>query len=264
MTRPSNETTSARPSGATPRQDRSFGASVRALAASQKSSKGAPAYSRYVNRPLGRVFAALAYGAGLTPNGVTAISAVTTFAGIAVIATLPPTPGFAVLTSVLLVLGYALDSADGQLARLRGGGSLVGEWLDHIVDSIKSSALHAAVAIAWFRFLDLDPVWLLVPLGYTVVSAVFFFGMILTDQLRRLNRGSTEMILRHEGRTSLAYSLAVIPADYGLLCLVFLLAWWSPVFVGIYSLLFLANLLILAASLVRWYRAVAGLQRNPA
>ncbi|WP_150307658.1 CDP-alcohol phosphatidyltransferase family protein [Planctomonas psychrotolerans] len=243
---------------------RTYSAAVRSLASSQKSSKGAPAYSRYVNRPLGRRFAALAYVLRLTPNMVTSVSALVTFAGIAMIALLPPTPLFAVLTSVLLILGYALDSADGQLARLRGGGSMVGEWLDHIVDAIKSSALHAAVLIGWFRFLDLDPVWLLVPLGYTIVSAVFFFGMILTDQLRRLNRGSSAMILKHDGRTSLAYSLAVIPADYGLLCLVFLFAWISPFFVGLYTALFVANALILAASLVRWFRAVSRLGQGAA
>ena len=55
------------------------------LAASQKSSKGAPAYGRYVNRPLGRVFATTAYTWGRTPNQVTAVSAVFTFTGIAVI-----------------------------------------------------------------------------------------------------------------------------------------------------------------------------------
>ena len=45
---------------------------VRRLAAAQKGAAGAPAYSRFVNRPLGRLFAALAFHAGLTPNAVTA------------------------------------------------------------------------------------------------------------------------------------------------------------------------------------------------
>src|SRR5690625_8046772 len=70
----------------------SFTDSVRALGSAGKSNRGAPLYSRFVNRPLGRVFAALAHQVGLTPNQVTGISAVFTFAGIAVLATVPPSP----------------------------------------------------------------------------------------------------------------------------------------------------------------------------
>ena len=94
----------------------------RDLATAQKSNRNAPAYSRWVNRPLGRIFAATAFKLGLTPNQVTAISAVFTFAGIGVLATGTPSWWLGVLVAALLVLGYALDSADGQLARLRGGG----------------------------------------------------------------------------------------------------------------------------------------------
>ncbi|WP_286279159.1 CDP-alcohol phosphatidyltransferase family protein [Naasia aerilata] len=96
------------------------------LRSSQKSSKGAAAYSRFVNRPLGRVLAAVAATAGLRPNQVTAISAVFTFAGIVLLATVPPSLGLGVGVTLLLLVGYALDSADGQVARLRGGGSLAG------------------------------------------------------------------------------------------------------------------------------------------
>src|SRR5215212_1921607 len=101
-----------------------FSAALRQLQRAQKSKRGAPAYSLYINRPLGRVLAAAAFGARLTPNQVTAISAVCTFAGLVVLALAPAQPlvGFGV--AALLVLGYALDSADGQLARLTGGGSL--------------------------------------------------------------------------------------------------------------------------------------------
>ena len=62
---------------------------VRRLAGAQKGAQGAPAYSRFVNRPLGRVLAALAFHAGLTPNAVTAVSAVWTAAGIALVAVAP-------------------------------------------------------------------------------------------------------------------------------------------------------------------------------
>ena len=38
---------------------------------------------------------------------------------------------------VLLVLGYMLDSCDGQLARVSGKTSKFGEWLDHSLDIVK-------------------------------------------------------------------------------------------------------------------------------
>ena len=114
-----------------------FTSSLEELRSAQKGRKGAPPYSLFVNRPLGRVFAAAANVLGLRPNQVTMISACFTFAAIALLAIGPATWWVGVLVAVGLVLGYALDSADGQLARLQGGGSLTGEWLDHMIDSVK-------------------------------------------------------------------------------------------------------------------------------
>src|SRR5215213_8858275 len=135
-------------------QSGSFRESLYRLKSAQKSSRGAPIYSRVVNRPLGRLFAALAHKVGLSPNDVTAVSAVCTFTGIVFLALLPPSWSTALLVATLLVLGYALDAADGQLARLRGGGTLAGEWLDHVIDSFKIATLHLAMLVSVFRFYD--------------------------------------------------------------------------------------------------------------
>src|SRR5947208_1481942 len=101
----------------------SYRETVAVLASKQKTLKGAPAYSRFVNRKLGRLLAAAAYLIGLTPNAVTLISAGFSLTGIVLLAVARPTWLVGVLVAVALVLGYALDAADGQLARLRGGGS---------------------------------------------------------------------------------------------------------------------------------------------
>lgn len=122
------------------------------LGSAQKgAARSAPAYSRFVNRRLGRVLAAAAHRAGLSPNQVTAVSAVHTFTAIALLALLAPSGWLGVLVSVLLVLGYAWDSADGQVARLTATGSPAGEWLDHVVDSVKVVALPVAVAVGLLR-----------------------------------------------------------------------------------------------------------------
>ncbi len=54
-----------------------FRPALRALAAAQKPARGAPAYSRFVNRRLGRVLAAAAHRFRLTPDAVTVLAACT-------------------------------------------------------------------------------------------------------------------------------------------------------------------------------------------
>ncbi len=225
---------------------------VARLAASQKSrARGAPAYSIFINRPLGRLLAAAAHLAGLTPNAVTGISALCTFSAIALVASVPPSPLLGVAIGVLLILGYALDSADGQLARLRGGGSPSGEWLDHVVDAAKTSSLHLAVAVSWYRFVELpDEAFLLVPLGFAIVAAVFFFAMILNDFLRARHAGSSRPRAQGGG----IRSLLALPTDYGVLCIAFLVSGLPAVFVLVYSLLFVTTAVYTLLALVKWYR----------
>lgn len=249
-------TDTLRPSGqavASSRPDPAASVSVivRALASAQKPGAGAGAYGRWVNRPSGRVLAAVAYKAGLTPNAVTGISALFSFSGIAAIALLRPEWWTGVLITLCLAVGYAFDSADGQLARLRGGGSPVGEWLDHMVDAAKISSLHVAVLIGAYRFTDLAAGWLLVPIGYVVVAAVMFFGMILIDQLRRQFAADGRAVDRPTPGN--LRSLLVIPADYGFFCLAFLLAGSPAAFGWVYLAFFVANVAFLAGAARKWF-----------
>lgn len=225
---------------------------LRRLGTAQKGhARGAPAYSVYVNRKVGRVLAATAYVWGWTPNGVTAVSALFTFTAIALLCLAPVSIGLGIVVAVLLALGYAWDSADGQLARLRGGGSVAGEWLDHFVDAVKIASIHLAVAIGLFRFTDLNPVWLLIPLGFSVVGVVTFFGMLLNDLLK----GKSGMASTHSRGGGTAFrSVLLLPTDYGLLCLIFVLWGAPPVFLTVYAILFVlcSGFLVLAAA--KWFR----------
>lgn len=241
------------------REDRGsdqFRTALASLRAAQKTSKGAPAYSRYVNRPLGRVFAAVAYVRGVRPNQVTFISACLTYAAIATIASVRPAWWVSLLVLVGLVVGYALDAADGQLARLRGGGSATGEWLDHTVDAVKIGVLHLAVAISWFRFQDQPDAWLLVPLGFQAVATVLFFSMLLMDHLRRAHRASGRASTDAARTSSPSYSVVIVLVDYGLLCWVLPLMVFHDLFRTIYLVLFAANLGFTFLALPRWYREV--------
>lgn len=234
-----------------------YRAALERLPAAQKTAKGAPAYSRFVNRRLGGHLAAAAYQLRMSPNQVTSVSAVFTFAGIALIALAEPTPLIGLAVCLALVIGYALDAADGQLARLRGGGSVAGEWLDHVIDAAKIASLHLSVLVCAYRFFGLPAPALLVPIGFSVVAAVMFFAMILNDQLRRRLGVKPDT----SGKPSAVRSLLVIPTDYGLLCLTFVTLGFPVVFEVIYAALFGANLIFLLAALRKWFHDMEALEK---
>lgn len=244
---------------APPSHEQELRAIFRRLRDAQKPpAQGSPAYSRFVNRKAGRLLATVAYRTGLTPNHVTTISAALSAVAIAAVALVPPSPVAGLLIAVGLLLGYAFDSADGQLARLRGGGTPAGEWFDHVVDSAKTVSLHLAVLIGWFRFVRPAPGLLLVPLGFAVVTTVMFFALILTDQMRRAH---PRQMPRPAGSnlTAVLRSALVIPTDYGVLCLIFLAYGWPLGFGVAYTVLFAGTTVFLAAALPKWYREMARL-----
>ena len=237
---------------------RRFADALDQLSVAQKSGKGAPGYSRWVNRWFGRRLAAWAYVLGLTPNAVTAVSAVFSLAGIAVLALTPPSWSTGLAICFLLLTGYALDSADGQLARLTNRGSPAGEWLDHVVDSAKIPALHLAVLVSTARFFDVGEAWLLLPLGFTVVAVTSFFAQLINDFLVRLHRGPGSAPGPQEPASRVA-SLAKLPTDFGILCWAFVLLGSPQAFLVAYSLLFVASAAYLAVALPAWYRRMAAL-----
>lgn len=236
-----------------------YRASLDRLLAAQKPSAGTPLYSRLVNRPLGRRFAALVYGWGWTPNGVTFVSAGFTFAGVLLIALVPPTWWLGLAVAALLIIGYALDSADGQLARLRGGGSVQGEWLDHTIDAAKLLTVHSAILIAAFRFLDLPSAWLLLPIAYLVVDCLFFFAMMERDLL--LARGAGGKAPPSQASTSVLRAILILPSDYGFFCLVCVLWGFPLVFFGAYTVMLVGNAGILLLALVKWHRQLGAYAR---
>jgi|tagenome__1003787_1003787.scaffolds.fasta_scaffold20735805_2 phosphatidylglycerophosphate synthase len=238
-----------------------LGETLRRLSGAQKGAKGAPAYSRFVNRKLGRVLAAVAFHARLTPNVVTGISACFTATAIVLIAVLRPSWPMAIAVTACLVVGYAFDAADGQLARLRGGGSPAGEWLDHMVDAAKTSSLHLAVLLNFYRSeaVGRGP-WLLVPMGFAVVAAVLFFGTMLNEALRE-RHGAVTRAARTTERPSILRSLLVVPTDYGLLCWVFVLLGAPVVFFSVYAVLFAATAGFLLLACLKWFREIGRLPR---
>src|SRR5690606_28405409 len=147
----------------------------------------------------------------------------TTLAALVLVAAVPLSWWLGPLVAFLLLLAYALDAADGQLARLTGGGSKAGEWLDHVVDATKIGVMHTAVLVSFFVYSgERELPILLIPVGFMVVSFVFFFGMILTEQLKRAAAAEAgERYSNPSGGGGLLQTLVAIPTDYAVLCLSF-------------------------------------------
>lgn len=237
------------------------GTVLRELRGAQKSSKGVSLYSRYVNRPAGRLLAAGAYRAGLTPNQVTMLSAVFTFAAIAAVALVEPSWWLGVLVHAGLAVGFAFDSADGQLARLTGRGGPDGEWLDHVVDCAKMILVHAAVLISFHRFGGLPGEgWLLLPLGFLFVAVLTFCAGLLRDQLGKAAARTAPPATGPAAPVSGVRAVALLPADYGVFCLVFLLLGAPAAFRAGYAVLAAVHALFLVAFLGKWFRELKALR----
>ncbi|MFE4213683.1 CDP-alcohol phosphatidyltransferase family protein [Streptomyces sp. NPDC056844] len=239
----------------------STGTVLRELRGAQKSSKGVSLYSRYVNRPAGRLLAAGAFRARLTPNQVTLISAAFTFTAIAAVALVEPSWQLGILVYAGLAVGFAFDSADGQLARLTGRGGPDGEWLDHVVDCAKMILVHSAVLIAFHRFGSLPGEgWLLLPLGFLFTAVLTFCAGLLREQLGRAAVRTAPAPAAAGAPVSRIRAVALLPADYGVFCLVFLLLGAPGVFRAGYAVLAAVHALFLVAFLVKWFRELKALR----
>lgn len=232
----------------------SYRSNLASLRQAQKPARGTAAYSRLVNRPLGRRVAAAAATVGMTPNVATVISALLSGTGLLLVALVEPTPLLGVAVALLLAAGYVMDSVDGQLARLAGSGSRAGEWFDHTVDCFKTTGLHLCVLVSFFRFPPIEHSWaLLVPLVYALVQTVTYFELIVMPYLRQ---GAPAPAVapgpppaEHPLRT-----WVVLPTDYGTLLWSFALLGFPLAFLSFYGFLAAVNVLALAWGLRKWWR----------
>lgn len=227
-------------------QRMSFAESLRRLDAAQKPGLGVPAYTRWVNRRSARYLCAAAERVGATPSSVSVLSLLVTFTGLGAFLALQSTPLLAGLCgAVLLALGYALDSADGQLARLQHTSSVQGEWLDHSLDAVRMPAVHLTIAIA--MVLQGAPALAVLAAGFSVIASAAFLSQNLGGLLRDRSQAPRSQVRRHQ-------SWLLLPADPGVLCWTFVLWVSLPLFGTVYLALFLCNALHFILSARRRWR----------
>ena len=97
----------------------------------------------YVNRPLAAYIVRAVAGTSVTPNQLTLLSAACgTVAGICFALPHPVAP---VAGAAALLLTMIVDCSDGQLARVRGGGSVLGRILDGYADYWVALCVHVGI-----------------------------------------------------------------------------------------------------------------------
>jgi phosphatidylglycerophosphate synthase len=161
-----------------------------------------------------------------------------------------------VLVAALLAAGYAFDSADGQLARMRSVGGPAGEWLDHVVDAVRMPAIHLAVLLALLEPSGdvADAVRIAAPL-FCVVTFGQFMSQILAEQLSR-QQGQNVI----DETASDRRSWMLLLTDTGALLWSFVLWGWSNAFVVVYVVLLVVTAGYTLVSMRRKFRRLQALR----
>lgn len=81
------------------------------------------------------------HGAGVTPNAVTAVGVTLTLVGAWLLASERPLAAL-----IVLLVASLSDTLDGAIARVSGGGTRLGAFLDSTADRIADAALFGAAA----------------------------------------------------------------------------------------------------------------------
>ena len=220
------------------------------LSKAQRVPRGVPAYTLWVNRRAGRWVAAAA-PRWATPNGITLVGAALTYGGLIGLWVVPIGSGWGSLIGVLMIIGFILDSADGQLSRLRGGGTPLGEWLDHVLDAGRIALLHISVAAFMIR-----SGWPLESLAWAAVflvtATLVYAGGLLVDKVRSGGAaGSRSTVMT---RSVAIRAFILLPVDYGVTCVVFLLVPLVSVFLWAYVALAALSVVLCVVYMAKWVR----------
>lgn len=208
--------------------------------------KGGLPYTVYINRPVGN-FIAKIVPSWVTPNMITIISFFV-FCGCVVF--MPFVNNFteSIILTAAFLFQYALDSADGILARRRNISSPIGEWLDHSLDGIRILVLHIAVLVTFFLNSNDFQVIHLFAVSLGIVS---MGGNFITNQLKVkiLNVRSGDAIASLNGFKSFMVKIIFLPADSGVYYFCFAIV-HTNLFIWLYLTWSLYFFLIFMASFV--------------
>jgi phosphatidylglycerophosphate synthase len=164
---------------------------------SVKSDVSDELINTWLLRPIAHLFVRVLYPTSVTPNQVTVASIVAGFASAAVFALAGPV--WYPLAGLLVTLKDLLDSADGQLARVKQMYSRFGRFLDSVGDIGVNFAVFGAMSYSLYRETGWLSVFVIGALGLLGISLrvsyhVFYQTSYLHLQSAyQLNRVTEEM-----------------------------------------------------------------------
>ncbi|MFJ6199846.1 CDP-alcohol phosphatidyltransferase family protein [Micromonospora sp. NPDC092111] len=175
-------------------------------------NRGGGLFSESVSQWLGAVFALVAQRLGLRPTALTVTNLVLGLAAsVTVVALAGPVAAGDVpawLVGLVALVGwqvaYALDCADGQLARVTGQGSAAGARVDVLCDVAAQIALVAALSATAVAQHPATPTWLV-----AVFAGTWMVNLVTSVMQAGPNAAS--MVTS----TSLPVRLAKLVRDYG-------------------------------------------------
>lgn len=114
-------------------------------AASTRGAKEGFAF-RYFSRPLASFILYFIKDGRITPNQVTILSLLVGTIGAIVQMTWLAWPGL-IVGAALFMGAHVLDALDGQLARHRKAGSVIGMYFDFFIDELKAYFVYCSIAV---------------------------------------------------------------------------------------------------------------------
>ena len=144
-------------------------------------------------RPISFLFVKLIYNTNITPNHISIVAMI-----IGVIGGLTFSAGthaYFIIASLLYFTSNTLDCADGQLARLKKNGTLLGRAIDGFIDYVVSTTIYICLGVAVAKTTGSGLTGLFLCLGGGISAAVqaFYFDFYRNSFLQYVHGMSSDV-----------------------------------------------------------------------
>lgn len=199
----------------------------------QRGSIGEPAYSRFINRWMGRVIASVLGCFNISPNSVTLFSFILSIAAFLCFILLHEvTIIYSAILTFTLIVSFTLDATDGQLARLLDRKTERGEWLDHMLDSIKLPFGNIVAVLFIINNTDIHPGWLILYIFALSLTSGRYLSVTLKTKIIDYK---TDKAANDRNRSGIVKSILLLPMDTGVFMLLFFITYDPELFFIIYT-----------------------------
>ena len=182
-------------------------------------------YHKQIVLRLSKFITFLSYNLNINPDTLTLVSTGLAILGVLVIIFFEKSFIIFLVNLLCLQFSFALDSADGQLARMQNKSTLFGKFLDIILDRVNNFILFIGFGLSWIKYdngVSADNILLYVVASsifilYTVISMVrgFIFDN-LSGLMQNYGKGVKQYILKipyqfmNQGSFSLILSISYL------------------------------------------------------